>query len=158
MLQVSHYQWLIDDSPGADIPSRDMVGMASVSTTDALKHSLGLPIALVDDAALRALPRCIAWIDENNGNAKPFGLVRDEAPQLMEAPIGQSRTLAATSLNPLSYARKVFESNSLSVAFCRLYDCLRDAMVYILLVPRLFATCVHTSNAGSAANRVCTWD
>ena len=96
-------------------------------------------ILLVDATTLTALPGCVARIDEDHGDASALRLVGDKGAKLSKSPIPQSCSLIAAGRDPSAYALEFFQGYAAAGAFSIQYDSLSDAVVCVLLEPRLFA-------------------
>lgn len=96
-------------------------------------------VLLVDTAALGALPRGVAWIDIDDGNASAAGLVSYKASKLREAPVTQSCALIAAGRYPLANPFEFFNGDPPRGAFSIQHDSLGDAVVYVFLIPRLLS-------------------
>jgi len=129
----TRYHWRVDERPGPDIPSRDCVRRSSETALDTEEIVPRLSVGFVDMPALGAFPRCIAWIDEKQGDSGKSGFVGKERPQLMESPVRQSCSLVPSGRYPLSDTAEVFDRDRRFGAFGICYDCLRDAVVHVFL-------------------------
>ena len=92
-----HYSPIGDQCPLPDVDRRVGVRVGGVSARHAEEGGLIGPVLLRDMSAGRALARCVAGINEADGNASAAGFVNDKPSKLSEAPIAQSCALVATS-------------------------------------------------------------
>lgn len=106
-------------------------------------------VLLIDAPAFPALPRCVARVDKDHGDASAFRLVADESAKLGKPPVTQSCALVAAGRYPSANTLEVFKGNTASGAFSIQYDSLGDAVVGVLLIPRLFAGELAQSPLGS---------
>ena len=142
--------WPVDNCPGSDVQSRDVVCRPSVaagSTTELVPVST---IRAFEVPAERAPLARVSRVDENHGNSYQRGLVINKSPELEKSPVGFScllvLPLAYRSLVPLSasgrypgHVLEVFKSDCPSGAFRLLNERLGNAVVCIALKPGLTA-------------------
>src|SRR4051794_33347087 len=125
--------------PGADVPRRVDVGSVFVAARNTGEGGLVRSVLLVDAAALRALARGVAWIDEHDWNAGPPRLVGGEGAKLAEAPVGQTGSTGAAGRYPAADAFEFFKGETAAGALRFLYESLGHHMVLVVLIPRLLA-------------------
>src|SRR3954463_14875046 len=95
--------------PGLNIPGRIEVGGVFMAARNTGEGGLVRSVLLVDAAALRALARGVAWIDEHDWNAAPPRLVGGEGAKLAEAPVGQTGSTGAAGRYPAADAFEFFK-------------------------------------------------
>jgi len=134
-----HYKARGDQSARADVDRRNVVGRASEPAADAREVVSRLPVPLVHATAGRARPARVARVHEHHRDAAKEGLVLDQGPQLVEAPVVQPCPLAPLNLDPVPDAFEIFEGYRGSAAFGAGDDCLADAVGGVALEPRLLA-------------------
>lgn len=126
-------------TPSGDVASGVMVCVTTVPAFHTPKLCLGLPVRLRRMPARRAFPACITRVNRHHRYSSQLRLVFDESTKLAEAPIVQSLPLLLAGLSPLADVRQVFQRNAEAGAFSSGNDCLRYAVVLMLLKPPLFA-------------------
>ena len=134
-----HYKARGDQPACADVDACYVVGGASETAPNTLKVIPRLPVALVDQAAARALPARVAWVDQHHRHTDAPGLVSQQGALLVEAPVVQSCPLTPPDLNPVADALEVLEGHRRPVALGDGNDDLADAMVDVALETGLSA-------------------
>lgn len=131
--------WLIDDSPGADHPCRDVIGWPSEAAVDTLKFVSSRSIFPADFSTYRTGLAGIGGINKNHWNTSQFCFVGDKGLKLCESPISESCTLAAGGLNSRPDTTQVFQSDGPIRSVRRLHEGFGDAVVGVFLESSLLA-------------------
>ncbi len=100
---------------------------------------LTLTILLIGMVALAALSTCVSRANLNHLYALKSRFVFNEAPKLPECPITQPCALTFSNRYSLADMPQVFNSNRSLSAFSLTHDLFTQTMVYIFLIPSLFA-------------------
>ena len=120
---------LDDGSPAANIDRREVVCKPRVPTDHTAKECLRGTIGLIGVPAGGALPRGVAWVDEDYRYSGPFGLVQDLLGQVMKRPAVQRGPLGLPKPYPFADAPEVFQGNAAPGALSLSHDALADAVV-----------------------------
>jgi len=136
------YHRLHDNSPGAsrDDARRESVRQASEPTLNAQETILSRAIFLSHVPAGGTGPAGVPRVHSDDRDAGLPSLVLQEGPQLEERPVRVSGPLALSNRCPVPYPAEVFDGDPSTGAFGDGDDTLRDDMVGIGLMPRLFPT------------------
>jgi hypothetical protein len=92
--------WLHDSSPARNVAGRDLIGGASEPAPPAAKPVPAETVGLVDVATLRAFPRGVPRIHQDDPNSGELRLVGDEPPELVERPGVRVRALRLANRYP----------------------------------------------------------
>ena len=126
-------------SPAGDVSRGVLVCVCFVPAGKTPELGLGFSVSLGDVSAGRTRPAGVAWVDGHTRDSDALRLVFDEGAKLPESPVVQPFPLLLAGLNPLADMRQVFQRNAEAGAFSSGNDCLRYAVVLVLLEPPLFA-------------------
>lgn len=141
-----------------DTPPRDVAGgcgvcVCTVSAGDTPEQLLLRAVTLVNVAALRTFLTGVSRVDNHNRDSVFLCLVFDKGAELPERPVMQTLALFFGGLNPLTDMLQVFKTYREIGAFGSENDLLADAMVDVLLIPRLFtAVDLETTPGGASAD------
>jgi hypothetical protein len=110
-----------------------------VPARDAKENRLAWSIPLVDRSTARAALARVSWIDGDNWHSSALGFVFQECAELAEGPVGQAIATAAAGRDPSANVRQFLDGNSAPSAFGIGHNILRNAVIGVLLEPRLLA-------------------
>ena len=131
--------WLVDSSPGSDVPSRDDIGGRSEPARCTAEKVSGWTIGLSNTTAGATGAAGVSRINQKHRNTGQFRLVVDKATELEERPVVQSSSLPARGRYPVTDALKIFKSDSAPGALRRVDGCFADDVVDVALKAPLLA-------------------
>lgn len=122
-----------------NISGRVKIGGGLMPARDAGKYRLVGAVPFVDAPTFRALAGRVSGIDKNHRHTSSLRLIGDKSSKLTKCPITQSGALVAAGRYPAAYAFQVFNGNAAAGAFSVQHYGFRDAVIDVLLIPRLLA-------------------
>ena len=125
--------WPVDNGPGSDVQSRDVVCWPSVAADLTAERTPLGTVAARDVAANGARLAGVGGINVEHGHTITACLVPNEGPELEETPVVQSCSLSASGRYPRANAREILKGNRSLGAFRLLHELLGDAVVHVLL-------------------------
>ena len=134
-----HYHAPGRQRPLADVEGRVVVGWHSNAAADALELIPAWSVALINQAAARALAARVPGVYQIERDATHPRLVFDQGTKFVEAPIVQSSPLAPVGLDPITDAFEVFDGNRRPAAFGVENDCFAQHVVRVALEACLLA-------------------
>ena len=138
--------------PSRNVSSSYLVCISAMSAGHATEQRLFRSVPAVDVPTLRTFLAGVGGIDSKNSNSVHLRLVLDEVAELPEGPIVQTFPLFLAGLTPRSNVLEVFKLYRELGAFGGGNDLLADAMVFVLLVPRMFVADLLEPLLGSACS------
>ncbi len=119
-----------------------MVGWRSNAAADALELIPAWPVALINQAAARALAARVPGVYQIDRDATHPRLVFDQGTKFVDAPVVQSSPLTPVGLDPITDAFEVFDGNRRPAAFGVENDCFAQHVVGVAL-----EACLLTASA-----------
>ena len=135
----SRYDRSVYFGPACDVDRTDVVGMVGETARLAKKLSLASAVRLVDDAAVQAGARSVAWVDGDNLNTGKPAFVFDEGTKLIKRPPAVHRSLVFSNRCPLADSLEVFKGNAACGVFGLCDDTLADGVVHDVAESSLLA-------------------
>jgi hypothetical protein len=125
--------WRIDKRPASrtDVRSSVLVGMAGEPALPTLECSLVGPVLFRGVAALKALARSIARINDYHGNTLALRFISDKRPQLSESPGMENAAHTSPNRGPQANVRQIFQRNSPLRVFSERDDLLTNSMIRV---------------------------